>query len=302
MILVVGATGHLGRETVRQALEAGLAVRAASRRPESLADLSGIGAEAVRLDLTDAESVARACRGVDGVVAAAHSLLGSGRYRSDRVDGSGNRRLVDLAGEAGVRHVVLLSSVGASPSAPVAHLRIKHAAEQHVRSSGLDHTVLRPSAFMESHAHDFIGAPLMRTGRVLIPGSGRNPINLIAAADVARYVVIALTDPRARDRVLEVGGWDNRSKDDIARTYARVAGVEPVIRHLPPGVLRVAGTVLGPLRPGVADALRLLHWADTTDQVHDPSPLQREFPFDMVRLDEFIDRDVASFRSGRAPS
>ena len=56
----------------------------------------------------------------------------------------------------------------------------------------------------------------MKTGRVIIPGSGRNPINLIAAADVARYVIIGLTDPRARDRVLEVGGWDNTTKDEIA--------------------------------------------------------------------------------------
>ena len=62
----------------------------------------------------------------------------------------------------------------------------------------MTYTILRPSAFMDSHAHQFIGAPLVRTGKVVIPGSGRNPINLIAAADVARYVVIGLTDSRAR--------------------------------------------------------------------------------------------------------
>lgn len=296
-ILVIGATGNLGRHTVRQALDAGLTVRAASRQPEKLAHLRTSGVEIVHADLIDAESVAQACAGVDGVVATAHSLLGSGRYRSQRVDGVGNQTLVEAARRAAVRHLVFVSSVGAAPTAPVEQLRTKFAVEEHVRDSGMDHTILRPSAFMESHAHQFIGVPLLRTGRVVIPGSGRNAINLIAAADMARYVLISLTDPRASNRVLEVGGWDNRTKDDIARTYARMANITPKIRHLPPRVLRAGSHMLQPIRPGVADALRLLHWADTTAQTMDPTSLQAEFPFEMVRLDDFIEQDAASLGS-----
>lgn len=293
-ILVIGATGNLGRHTVRQALEAGLKVRAASRHPEKLAYLGASGVEVVHADLIDPESVTRACAGIEGVVATAHSLLGSGKYRSSRVDGVGNQTLVEAARRTGVRHLVFVSSVGAAPTAPVEQLRTKFAVEEHIRDSGVDHTILRPSAFMESHAHQFIGAPLLKSGRVVIPGSGRNAINLIAAADVARYVLISLTDPRASNRVLEVGGWDNRTKDDIARTYARLANITPKIRHLPSRVLRTGSHLLQPVRPGVADALRLLHWADTTRQTMDPTRLQEEFPFEMVRLDDFIEQDTVS--------
>jgi NADH dehydrogenase len=300
MLLVVGASGNLGREAVRQALAGGHAVRAAARRPDALAHLTARGVEVVRMDLTDPPSVVRACQGVDAVVAAAHALLGSGANRSPQVDGAGNRILTDAAREAGVQHMVFLSTVGASPTAAVRFLRTKYAAEAHVRASGMRYTILRPTAFMEAHARQFIGTPLLTKGRVTIPGSGRNPINLIAAADAARYVMIGLADPRARDRVLEIGGWDNVTKDEIARTYARTAGVEARLRHVPRRVLRAGSVALGRVKPEIADALRLLSWVDSTDQTLDPTALQREFPFDMIRLEDFVRRDVASSRGGRA--
>ncbi|MFP3712426.1 SDR family oxidoreductase [Puerhibacterium sp. TATVAM-FAB25] len=296
MMLVVGASGNLGRETVRLALAGGHAVRAAARRPDALAHLRAHGVDVVQMDLTDPRSIARACQGVEAVVAAAHSLLGSGANRSPRVDGDGNRMLTDAAREAGVQHMVFLSTVGASPTADVEFLRTKHAAEEHVRASGMRYTILRPTAFMEAHARQYIGTPLLTRGRVTIPGSGRSPINLIAAADAARYVLIGLTDPRARDRVLEIGGWDNVTKDEIARTYARKAGISPRVRHLPRGLLRAGSVALGPVKPEVADALRLLLWVDGSDQTLDPTALQHEFPFDMVRLEGFVQRDVEAFR------
>lgn len=295
MILVVGASGNLGRETVRLALDAGFPVRAAARQPEKLAHLTDRGVEVVHLDLVDPDSIARACRGVDGVVATAHSLVGSGVYRSPRVDGTGNQTLFDAARNAGVRHIVFLSTVGAAPAARVAFFRTKYAAEEHLRRSGIGYTILRPTAYMETHAHEFMGLPLLEKGKVTIVGAGRNPLNLIAAADVARYVMLGLTDPRAHNRILEIGGWDNRSHNELAAAYARIADITPRIRHLPLGVVKTASAVLQPFKPEVSDLLRLLDLVETTDQTLDPTELQREFPFEMIRLDDFIRHDVESF-------
>ena len=112
-ILVVGATGVLGRSVVRRLLAAGVAVRALARTPEHAAGLANQGAEVVEGDLVDAGSLERACAGTDRVLAAAHSLLGRGRYRSDRVDGAGHRALIDAAraavkGGSSERALVLL--------------------------------------------------------------------------------------------------------------------------------------------------------------------------------------------------
>ncbi len=76
-MLVVGATGALGRPAVRLLRELGVAVRALSRHPDQAADLSAIGAEVLAGDLTDAGSLRRACAGVTRVLACAHSILGA---------------------------------------------------------------------------------------------------------------------------------------------------------------------------------------------------------------------------------
>lgn len=68
MILVVGANGFLGRETVRQLLAAGQRVCAAACVPDTVADLRQRGAEVVHADLIDPASPASACNGIDAHV------------------------------------------------------------------------------------------------------------------------------------------------------------------------------------------------------------------------------------------
>jgi uncharacterized protein YbjT (DUF2867 family) len=86
MILVVGASGVLGREVTRHLLGAGHRVRATSRDPAKLTDLQSLGAEVMPADLIDRASLDRACGGVEAVLAAAHSIFGAGKYASEAVD------------------------------------------------------------------------------------------------------------------------------------------------------------------------------------------------------------------------
>ncbi|HEY3583120.1 MAG TPA: NAD(P)H-binding protein, partial [Casimicrobiaceae bacterium] len=102
MILVVGATGVLGREVTKRLLADGRAVRATTRDPERADDLRKLGAEVIHADLIDPPSLARACEGVEAVLAAAHSLMGTGKYASEAVDRDGHRALIDAAKAARV--------------------------------------------------------------------------------------------------------------------------------------------------------------------------------------------------------
>jgi uncharacterized protein YbjT (DUF2867 family) len=79
MILVVGASGYLGGYTIRRLLAVGRRVRAASRDRQKLVELQSSGAELVQADLVDRRSLDAACDGVDAVLAASHSLLGTGK-------------------------------------------------------------------------------------------------------------------------------------------------------------------------------------------------------------------------------
>lgn len=221
-VLVVGATGFMGHEAVQQLLSAGMRVRAMTRTPEKAVELQKLGAEVIQGDLIDPPSLARACQGMDAVVSAAHSLLGSGKYSSAAVDDAGQRALIDAAKAAGVEHFVFTSILGASSNSPIDFVRSKVAIEAYVQGCGMKYTILRPPAFMEWHAHIYLGKDILEKGKATILGKGEVLTNFMAAGDVAKFVVIALKDPRACNRILEIGGLDNISKNDLAKMYIRL--------------------------------------------------------------------------------
>ncbi len=293
MILIVGATGSLGRETARQLLASGHRVRALARTPVKAGGLEEAGAEVVQGDLIDRPSLERACQGVESVLAAAHSMLGRGKYRSDLVDDAGHRALIDAAKAAGVKHLVYISIIGAAPDHPVDFWRTKYKVEQYLKASALSYTILRPAASMEHHAHEFLGKSILQSGKVTIMGRGNNPTNFVAARDVARFAVLALTDPRARGKTIEIGGLDNITKNEVATMYSRLAGRPAKVRHLPPSVLRGMAAVFKLLHPGISRIMHVSAVMDTTDQTFDARRALGEYPMTLTRLEDFVRERVA---------
>ena len=289
MVLVIGATGVLGRKVVARLRADGCPVRAMARTPSKAADLGVLGAEVVQGDLTDPASLARACAGATAVVAAAHGMIGRGRNRSEAVDDAGHRALVAAARASGVDHLVYVSALGASPDHPIDFFRTKHAIEDHVKASGLAWTILRPSAFMEWHAHAFNGKGILQRGRTTLLGRGTKKRNFVAAGDVAALAIRALGDPAMRGRTIEIGSPGNYTDLEVAALYGAAAGVSPRIRHVPPAVLRAASVLLRPVAPGVSRVMRLSALPDSAyDATFDPAPLLAEYPMRLTTLEEFV--------------
>ncbi|HAT46498.1 MAG TPA: NAD(P)-dependent oxidoreductase, partial [Ktedonobacter sp.] len=179
MILIVGASGHLGSIVAQSLLAQGKPVRVMTRTPLNLAHLKQQGVEVVSGDLRDPASLLSACQGVEQVLAAAHALTGKGDNNPQTVDDAGNRQLIDAAKVAGVKHFVFISVMGASPNAPVEFSRIKYRTEEYLRASGLSFTIIRPSAFMDLWAQ-LIGQPILKQRKTTIFGRGNNPVNFVA--------------------------------------------------------------------------------------------------------------------------
>jgi uncharacterized protein YbjT (DUF2867 family) len=302
MILVVGATGLLGRETSLRLLSLGEPVRALTRRPAQAADLAGAGAELVAGDLLDPASLARACQGVDRVFAAAHGLLGRGQYRSEAVDDAGHRSLVDAARAAGVRRFVYTSVFRAAANHPVDFWRTKHRVERHLEASGMEWTMLRPTAFMEVHAQQLIGRPILGKGRVSILGRGTKPRNFVAVRDVVHFATMALVTDRLLGRRLDIGGPDNVSSIHVAGLYGELAGVRPRLSHLSPRMTAILGRVLQPVHPGIARVMRMSSLPDDAfDECFDPAALRAEFPLELTSLRDFVVEQVRENAAGRSP-
>ena len=293
-ILVVGATGVMGRPVVQALRARGVAVRALNRHPEQAADLAALGAEVMGGDLAEPASLARACTGVQRVLACAHSLTGRGRHRSEAVDDAGHRALLAAAQAAGVQRFVYTSMLGAGPSHPIDFARTKFAIEEAVRASGLDAVVLRPTAFMEHHAHNFNGKGLLDKGKAQLIGPGSKPRNFVCAADVAAFAVRALLEDPPPFRNLDIGGHGHFSNVDVAALYARTAGVPLRVSHLPTVVAATIGRLARPVHPGVARVMRFMSLPDDafSERFDGAAALERDYGIPLTSMEAFVRQQV----------
>jgi uncharacterized protein YbjT (DUF2867 family) len=188
VLLVTGASGHIGAELVRTLAAAGQPVRALTRSAGQ--DRFPAGVEAVSGDLNDPESMRPVLDGVDGV------FLLPGYADMPGVLAEARR--------AGVRTVVQLSGMSAgSGDMSNAITAYMAASEQAARESGLAWTILRPAEFM-SNALRWL--PQLRAGDVVRGPFGRVRSAVTDPADIAAVAARALTAPGHEGRVYELSG------------------------------------------------------------------------------------------------
>jgi NADH dehydrogenase len=300
VIAIVGATGVLGDRIARALLSEGRPVIAVTRDPAKATELARFGAEVRQANLTERASLAGACRGAESVVSTVHAILGRGQNRSELVDDEGQRALIDAAKSEGVGHFVMMSAIGVSADHPIDFWRSKHRAEQHLKASGMSYTIIRPTMFMETHAHLLLGRSILEKGSATIFGSGEQKVNFVAAGDVARLVIRVLGDARARDTTIEIGGPENLSRNEVAALYGRLAGREPKLRHLPLGVLRALSAVMRPLHPGVSRVMQSGVVMSELDETFDPSGTLKKYPMTLTKLEEFVRARVEEHRREQA--
>ncbi len=287
VILVVGATGTLGRKVTRTLLASGEQVRAMTRVVANADNLKALGAQPVRADLRDIDSMEFALRGVRVVIAAAHSILGRGENSSEVVDDLGHRTLIDMAKGAGVEHFIYTSVIGASVDHSVDFWRRKGRVENHLRQSGLEYTIVRPTSFIEMHAYELIGKAVLTGKRVVLFGKGRNPRNFVAAEDVAKVIVGAMRVPSLRGEAIDVGGPENLSANQVVEVFERVGGRKAKVTHVPLTVARTMSRVLRPAHGGVSRIMRIAVMNETTDQTFDPSLMRTRVPVTLTRLEDW---------------
>ncbi len=185
MLLVVGATGNIGRHLVPELASRGAKVRTFTRGAATPwgPDVSA-AVEPVQGDLADDAAVAAALDGVDRVFvttpgSAQQAHLEAGLFRA--------------AAAAGVQHVVKVSVIGADEGHFVPYARYHAVAEKALTSSGLPATVLRPNWFMEN----FLGSAATIAGQGTVYGSaGAGRVAFVDSRDTAAVAAHVLTAAR----------------------------------------------------------------------------------------------------------
>jgi uncharacterized protein YbjT (DUF2867 family) len=191
-ILVVGATGTVGSELVKQLVEAGHHVRALARDPDKARKL-GEAVDVVFGDLAKPETLSDAFAGVEKVFILAPPVPSMEELEANAFA---------AAEEAGVKHAVYLSNFGAGVFDDDL-FRAHGANERRLRTLGMTWTILRPTRFMSNTPYGW--AAVRDKGQLLEPLGGRKVL-LIDPRDIAAVAVKALTAPGHEGKIYELTG------------------------------------------------------------------------------------------------
>lgn len=214
MILVTGATGKTGGAVAQELAAHNLPFRVLVRSADKAAALKDLGAEVAVGDMADREAVRAALEGVDKAVL----IMANGERQLTM-----EKQFTDCAVEAGVKHLVKLSSLesqsGTTKPIPAMHV----AAEEHIRASGLDWTMVRPTFFTQN----FLGAArTIKASDEIVLALGDAVVTPTDIRDVAEVIRLVLTDDAHLNKSYDLTGPEALSIAQVAERFSKVLGRE----------------------------------------------------------------------------
>ena len=252
MILVTGATGFIGRHLVARLIAQGYPVRCLL--PESKVEHLPweTAPEIVVGSILDEEALFRAVTGAHVIIHLENAQWWGSPRDLERIELIGTRNLITAARAARVGRIITVSHLGASPAAAYPLLRYKGLVEDALKASGLAFTIIRSGlVFGEDDA--FINHIAMQLtispGVFLMPGRGEVVLHPIYIDDVVKVVIGSLEALDTIDNILEIGGPEYITLEDLIRTVMRVSGIYRVIVSVPPYVLRWLALIYGRILP-----------------------------------------------------
>lgn len=236
-ILVVGATGLLGSDICKQLASEGRSIRATVRPTADTAkvdQLKSIGVEIVQGDVRDRASLDEACKGIGAVISTVSAMPFSyqpGVNDIQTTDLEGVTNLIQAAKANHVPHFIYTSfSKNIDDDFPLRNA--KREVENRLIESGLTYTILRPSCFMEVWLGPAVGFDAAN-GKVVIYGTGKNPLSWIAIHDVTQFAVASLDHPSAKNAILELGGPEKLSPMEAVGCFEQVNGRAIELQFMP---------------------------------------------------------------------
>ncbi|MGG1636065.1 SDR family oxidoreductase [Paenibacillus sp. NRS-1760] len=288
MIAIIGATGTIGSELLKRLADLGVPARALSREPEMLRNRLGDAGkstiEVAGADAADPESLRRAFAGVKQLF-----MTISNSPRQVEME----MTIIRLAAEAGIEHIVKISSPAFEELSPVSVAGWHRDIESFLDDSGMNRTVLRPYAFMQNLLRH---VPTITAQGAFFGVMGDAPCNFIDCRDIADVAVEVLTNQEAAGRIYTLTGSEIYSYPQIAEKLSALLG--KTIRYInvePQAMLR-----------NLIEQGRMPPWlANHVVEIQTMSTLVPERPTDDVTrllgrqprtLDGFLQENVEIFR------
>lgn len=210
-IVINTPNGTIGRKVSEALLDAGASLTLISRSADKVAALAARGAKVVEGSIDDAAALRSAFAGADTLFWVTPP---AGRPDYNEWTVGAARQAAELAREAGIRSVVVLSSVGAHTGRGTGPVGVMLEVEDAFRGALPDVTVLRPGFFMENFFRDL--ATIRGMGKIFSPIPADKKVPMVATADIAAAAAAALLDPTHGHRVLGLHGPEDLTYSEAA--------------------------------------------------------------------------------------
>jgi NADH dehydrogenase len=262
-ILVTGGTGFIGQALVRHLADAGHRVRILLRASSQSPNLPrSMPVEVAVSGLNDGRGLRAAMVGVDTV----YHLAGSewrGAYASlMEIDIQGTQNVVAAAADARVRRLFFISHLGADRASAYPVLKAKAIAEEYIRRSGIDFTIIRAAIVFGRNDGFTTGlAQLLSTlpRFFFVPGDGESLLQPLWVEDLATCLTWALDDERTFNQMYEIGGPEYLTFNQVVTTILEVIGIQRTVIHLRQPYLRALTVFLENLLPSTPVSV---YWLD----------------------------------------
>lgn len=234
-ILIVGATGTLGRQVARRALDEGYKVRCLVRSQKKAAFLKEWGAELVSGSLSQPNTLPSALEGMDAVIDAA-TARATDSLSIKQVDWDGKVALIQAAKAAGVERYIFFSILEAEKYPQVPLMEIKRCTELFLSEAGMNYTILRLCGFMQGLIGQY-AIPILEGQAIWVTGES-SPVAYMDTQDIAKFAIRALSVPATEKQTFPVVGSRAWSAEEITSLCERLTGKQAKVSRLPINFLR----------------------------------------------------------------
>ncbi|NLT65334.1 MAG: SDR family oxidoreductase [Acidobacteria bacterium] len=293
-ILVTGATGYIGGRLVPELLHRGYHVRVMSRELSPEHRERWPGAEVVKADALQPESLGPALEGIHTAFYLIHPLLLANEMaESATVQAAANFR--KTAEEKGISHVIYLGALGDSRTSPSVLLRQRAQVPEELRRSGIPVTALFSAAIIGSGSASYeLIEHLVRSCPVLlIPSWAESRCQPVAVRDVIKYLVGLLETPGVSGRTFEIGGADVLSLREMLTITAQVLCRKKLLLRAPiehAGMYAYLASLLTPVPMQICRCL-LEYWHG--DLLCRDQEIRRIVPFRLLGYREALVRALS---------
>lgn len=320
-ILIVGATGQLGFTICQKLIDLGTghSVFASHRKSSNISALKELSGLHTRfLDLTDATTFASAIQGIDVIIITANTATPSKKSDSFKdVDEKGVMALIDAAKAARVQQVIYVSALPfENRDSKVPLSQAKRAVEKHLKNSGLNYTIIQPTAFMEVY-FPFFGSTIPLRGLKVCTVNRpfefsnkffagikddielKNTFNIIGTGDkknayisidnVADFCIAAIDNPKASKKILQIGGPEPLTPLDIKDIFEELYGKPLKVKATPPFIIKLLSKILS-LSNKAAGNIMAMNYAIATADSIPPDSMQtaEEFGVNLIHPKGFL--------------